>query len=1065
MFKAPTTSIKTGDIENLSDPRKVMERKLDISRLEEIFSLISVIIDSCEGVFSLLARVGRLAKNISFNDDDSQYIRNKYCSIDRSNNAKKREGGLELVNLEVLAHFSDEGLSFQEGEVLALLVDSGELLRLKDKISLIIEAETRQDGRNDQDILAELKEIGVLKNFKEFSSKFYIEKICHRFLELLNDEFLATLDFSQKKDRYYFGNCLLKIGELSKELIDFVGDDAISGVFKVFKKIRNSRIAHFPKLMVQGSDAETGSSEIIRSELFPIAKVRLREILVRGNLNNFTSLASGISKLLFTDNFVKIDKEMLDSLRNENVVLSNEEKDKKVAKDPKKAKDITLSNIEGLLRGISKQIEFLKPGKGLNRGLKKVNADITKYNKVIIDNVSEGEPLELLGSLFDEEGFKNYQGLVHEKISSLGKRTFDEDVEILEEEIDESEVLVAQENDLEKLRNNLVTKLNFLTKELSYLKEIKDEKFLKEEIKVNIMQFSLVKIIDVLKNVKIDQIENFSTSMTHATVFQKSVSRSVAVRNKGVAHDIFSFNQDEFLKVIQRSTATFETDIKALANIIGFNYEISKDGIENNVDIAQFSFAIMLNNVGLCHLRLGNDYQAKKMMLESLEYYKGANLIKNIPEMPGLVIDDISVILEYYKHDSDLIRFNRDLKERKTSILMNLFGIYWSEGDIDNAFETVNKIADLENEEKAKISTTTLINQGVCLMKLGRVLESKKKFDTAFKSTADPSAKVALIINEIILFKKAKEYEICRNKVAQIEYLLESEEIKNPEDILQSFIHLGAYYIDDIDNLDHASQLFREATEFLDEKRGEIFDSMGNAILSFEASILTLKISILVRQVSFSSLSKNFNPVLNVLNCSVLEQKDADDMESQFQEWLDFKELSKNSVYKVSQGAILDLSAAFSNASKILNNSEDFITDPSKALDYSNKALELQGSCNSYSSATLFNRATMHHILGLAKVDSQENLEEAIKYFKKTLDNGGIDDETKVLTHKIIGQISNEIGLDNDAIKHYRSAFHILTDLEQPREVIEELLCASIKKEMSARYSKTKSEENCEIGL
>ena len=100
--------------------------------------LISEIISSRKEVSHLLANIGQLAKNVSFNDNDSQYIRNKYCSIDRSDDAKKREGGLELVNLEVLAYFSGGDVNLQEDEVVNLLVDSGELSKLQEKISLII---------------------------------------------------------------------------------------------------------------------------------------------------------------------------------------------------------------------------------------------------------------------------------------------------------------------------------------------------------------------------------------------------------------------------------------------------------------------------------------------------------------------------------------------------------------------------------------------------------------------------------------------------------------------------------------------------------------------------------------------------------------------------------------------------------------------------------------------------------------------------------------------------------------------------------------------------------------
>lgn len=885
---------------------------------------------------------------------------------------------------------------------------------------------------------------------------------------------MPLLDFSQRDDRYYLGNVLLKAGELSKELIDFTDDDKNNGMFRILKRIRNARIAHFPRLMVEGNDVEMGSSEMIRDQLFPIIARRLHATIAQLNAGEKVSLHSSvvaaniISRHLFTDKFSDIDAEMLVALNHANSDLGKEKKSHEV-KDVKAPRALTLQNIEGLLRGILNQAQYLKAGKGLLRGVKRINNDIQRYHQVIEENpislvAMEQMEINLLEPVYDEEGFRVFRELVNLRLDDVQKTSHRLEEEIsVSEDVHEDEIMGdewqdVEDDNVERLRQKLVAQLSILTKELAYLKNVKDDEGLSEEKKMHVMQFSLVKIVDLFKTIKVTQIENFSSSMSHATVFQKSISHSVAIRNKGVAHDIFSFNKDEFLKVIEQNTASFGADIKALADIIHFNYDVSKEE-EGDVEFLQFSFGVMLNNVALCHVRLGNYAEAKKMMLEALAHFDDNNIVKPMPDMPGIAIADINLVLKYDQGNPSLSRFNKSLKIRKSDILKNLFGIYWHENDWEKSLQTANAIADLEIELEGRASCTSMSNQAVCLMKSGNKTASQKRFEQALHRSDNMTSTITILFNQICLFKEAKEYELCRSKVRELEAIVNADEIHEPEDKLNALIHLGAYYLEEGNNLDHATQLLENATDFLAENYGKIFDSTGNQILSFEAQMLAFKMNILTRQVSCSSLSKEFDPDKNVMHCDVLDETDAEKMEHVFKEWTAFLSLSKEDTFKVTPGAVLDLSAAFSNASKILQNSQDFIQDPSKALDYAHKALLLQEHCHVYSSATLFNSAAMHHILALNNQDPQTHLPKATHYFERALENGDFDDSTRVIIYQRMAEISDQTHSHNDAIMHYRKAFDILSEAGESTEEVNKALSASIRKEISVRYLKQETQE------
>ncbi|MBL7481294.1 hypothetical protein [Legionella bononiensis] len=188
----------------------------------------------------LFKEISRLAKSISYNDKGEHahhYIRNKYGNINRHDNAKRRPNGLELTYLSVLGQTistESDKLTIRQG-----LQDlKNDFSTIKNKIRAILNAE--HTNKSPGSILAGFKISPHLIALVQYS---YSQKHINRISLLLNDLHLLDLDYANKEHRYYLGRVLTRIGELSKELIDFLNFGKDSGVFTFFKKIRD-KLAH-----------------------------------------------------------------------------------------------------------------------------------------------------------------------------------------------------------------------------------------------------------------------------------------------------------------------------------------------------------------------------------------------------------------------------------------------------------------------------------------------------------------------------------------------------------------------------------------------------------------------------------------------------------------------------------------------------------------------------------------------------------------------------------------------------------------------------------------------------
>lgn len=189
----------------------------DLECLEKISSLIKTLDFSDEDLAEKFNEISNLAKKIKYKDSSADYIRNKYGFIDRNKNSSLRQGGLEINYLEALSNL-EKTINFSEK------IDSwkDDLKIIEQKISLILEAEKDPKTKTPNEVYNEFALMPKPQNFIFDVGNAYSSKIAQKLLAVIRDEKILKLDFQDRQDRYYFSNVLLKVGELSRELIDFV---------------------------------------------------------------------------------------------------------------------------------------------------------------------------------------------------------------------------------------------------------------------------------------------------------------------------------------------------------------------------------------------------------------------------------------------------------------------------------------------------------------------------------------------------------------------------------------------------------------------------------------------------------------------------------------------------------------------------------------------------------------------------------------------------------------------------------------------------------------------------
>ena len=281
-MKSPSSAIKAISLDQLT---VISNDKLqDIKTLENINNAIDDFLISSHNSSDYLAEIGIVTKMLKFKDNSSSYIRNKYGIFDRSRASKIREDGLEINHLEALEKISETPETLDK-------IDSWreDLGVLQKKITLIIEAEKEPVTKSYEEVLSEFSKLPKAETFRKDVGMIYVQRISEKALEILSNQSMTTLNFEDRQDRYYFANMLVKLGELSRELIDFANPGQESGMFTFLKKVRNN-VIHNPIAMIDANESGIRDLYSLRRDLMTDFAMMVKNVVKHDGSFNIPKL-------------------------------------------------------------------------------------------------------------------------------------------------------------------------------------------------------------------------------------------------------------------------------------------------------------------------------------------------------------------------------------------------------------------------------------------------------------------------------------------------------------------------------------------------------------------------------------------------------------------------------------------------------------------------------------------------------------------------------------------------------------------------------------------------------
>ena len=247
--------------------------------------------------FEALCRLGQLLGSISWDENNTQCIRNKHGFRNRHKEAgnKKNATGAKL-DFEALAHLDE--LSTQPSVVALLnaqlpgVIASLECLR--DKIVFILRSElphlNLEQRQKVPDLLpltstatTDSNEVGLLLAAVSYCH----DGICFkRLIHLLMEFFigdLASLNLSDRINRYYLGYFFTQLGETAKEVSDFVKPELFSDAERNIFRFLFTKLGHYRQVI------KSRSGIVIGEDTTRLVNMRFQLYQIQSELMGFLS--------------------------------------------------------------------------------------------------------------------------------------------------------------------------------------------------------------------------------------------------------------------------------------------------------------------------------------------------------------------------------------------------------------------------------------------------------------------------------------------------------------------------------------------------------------------------------------------------------------------------------------------------------------------------------------------------------------------------------------------------------------------------------------------------------
>ncbi|ASQ45615.1 ankyrin repeat domain-containing protein [Legionella clemsonensis] len=844
------TVLQTGDshTDNASILEKIkLDKQIDLNLLKRVIVEIDKALLSNQVTNELLSNfstISLLVANLHFNDNNKgkeEYVRNKYGSIDRSNNARRRAKGLEIAHLTALGKIIEHAKKPVNTVLKTNLANILNALKtIQEKINFIIEIEENNPKKTQHEIEIQLANSPETTSFTSFVNHFYSMLILEELTFLISDNTLTQLNFKKREDRYYLGRVLSLVGELSKELRDFLNPEKESGLFSFFKKIRDRKIAHAFSVMSFEPTAENLKHYQLLVKLLTVnfakqieqIKMELNSALVltqepnqevyyhikniTPDLGKLTPKQKTECKKLIAAVFDGKTVEINEAIINSDVSDLSSEINKKATFSETK-EETTKQSSEITINSLSKSLAIIliklkkchelaaKKDKKSLALLEKVNAEshtlIEAYH-LAIGNRNELKliPCNSTTSHFNETkslkqlpSLQQVQDLI-DKIKEgnvpdfIEKTPDDKSIEKIVKEDDQpsAEKLAKKPKPKPRLnetksektpKEQLAQNIEKITKELDYLRHIMNHRDLTQTQKNFIAEFCLAKIGQAFKDWEENE-RDFLLNLA-PTSFATSVDSTTKTRHK-LMHSPFDRKKIPFLDRLFKQTLSMDVELSAMKKILTTKPE--------NFNAEEETVVVSFIELGAAYVHLKNYGKAIEIYESAFKLHvREAIFIKkefSVKEVANLALILFALATTYSEaaSDTDFTHDSPLLLQNYCNLSMYHLRIYIELcKKLVEAF--AEKYPDLNNIVQHNLACAYEIIGDLCV-RLNLTEEAKFNYQKAIRSAA--SLTTAAEEKRRYLYKLCfAEFRKAMTNLNQSD-LKQAEVVKNTAQIIES---------------------------------------------------------------------------------------------------------------------------------------------------------------------------------------------------------------------------------------------------------------------------------------
>jgi uncharacterized protein with HEPN domain len=912
-----------------------------------------------EELFSHLINLSK----VSHNDTSKLLIRKKYDYIcrapnqqsDNSENNQSRKEGIPFVMLTYLDKVPDVSKETVFSDIKL------DIANLTEKLFYILNTERAlltaiQVEELDKLCLKTPKNLGGELTKLRKAIQPHMEK---SILELVQEEVQLCqklkLDLTKRNDRYVFARIFTKIGEVLHELkIYCEKKEKFYEFYNAFDNLRNKIIHHaYNDAIVHGLKEPKKTNETINNIIESTIKL-LTGPSEPKLLENIKASCDELEKLLSSS--IKDTKKH--KVNNAPVVTPNVQ--------PKAKKELSVGEL------IGKANQYLEAGKENSDRAK------SKQEKFNLEYVELRK-----NKKFDNCDYpKDLVSCTNEQIVDFAAKNRNQEPRKTSLSGSTSS-LGSQEQDKSGKLKILFTKVD---REMAYYLEIEKSEFdLKKRLYASQHSMTIIGqcLKEIMESYTDDKLKKYASK-----TYSDLQSRGKDLRNKGLAHNIFTFSAENFWQTVQFDIVPAHSDLQAV------HYIIANDNNNSKPSIA----TIIFNNIGYSYHRLGFYDNAIEKYILSMQRLPSdlQEIMRATIRASGIKVADDDLI-----EDGDKKLFGVNIYELQ--IANNLLDSYLAKGDYKNASVLVDGIflmtdsAALETSGKDEL----LDGLGRLINGITHYLSDTGKFDEVIKRSektlkwsknANTTQAMAVTLANTL---------VSANKISEAEKLIE-EGLKSKNILIQ----IGAYISESNllatkKNCAGAQQSIQKAEKLINNNIPALKKQLGDRLA-------LLQIDLIAESIYASSTQRTIEDIhrfeKNFQSISVTLPK----------QFHTSREVGRYYAF---------MSNAYSGL--IAKNGQDRKSSLQIAKDYLNKAIKILPSDSTHLKRSVEEFTTNYHNFANESLPTQE-LVFALEEIRKLQNDYKLDDfMTKCKLGSAYLDLADEFSVQNDlnsAQKNYLQA-------------------------------------------